>query len=290
MMIQRMRNLSALLSFAFLAFVISSCAQPTGPASSSDVSFGGGKIPVTTSTWFSVNPAPVNETMTVSGSVGVIDDLLGDVVGGKIQIEMWDATIDNGDGTFGAWVKMGDDVECMSGVDVVNYDYTPTSVGAVKFRTHYIPSGGSNYSQDHALEATLMVTEGCIGDVSLAVQSVTSAINGSTATYTIVFNVKACVDVSGVKLQGGLTAGSTPTSWTGTKGVLTSSQKNKNWTMTAAIGAMSAGETQTYTVIFTKKVAAGTNGIAGAWSAKGIVVSTQLPTEYNYTSPITYTN
>lgn len=37
-----MQKLSALLSFAFLAFVISSCAQPTGPAASGDRSMGAG--------------------------------------------------------------------------------------------------------------------------------------------------------------------------------------------------------------------------------------------------------
>jgi hypothetical protein len=276
MMIQRMQKLSALLTFAFLAFVISSCAAPTGPATSGDNSFGAAPIATVTSVSFSPSSTVTAGTeVTVTASIASAND----VVGGELRLELYnDVTLN--------WDQVAA-VTCAAGDDAATYVFTPGAVGTLNFRAHYVPSGGSGFSQNMSLTAPLTVIEGdCNGDVSLTVDNVSASISGSNVTYTIDYTVKACVDVNNVKLQGGLTAGVTNPS--STAGTIT--QKNKNYTCTWTIGNMTAGQSESYSVTFTKKMSAGTTNIAGSWSAKGVLASDGItPTAYNYTGVISYT-
>jgi hypothetical protein len=87
MMIQRMRNISALLSFAFLAFVISSCAQPTGPVASGDRSFGAGSHSVVDI------PTPSFTSATASGSTIDLAWSNGGTAGNETSVgEYWGTT------------------------------------------------------------------------------------------------------------------------------------------------------------------------------------------------------
>jgi hypothetical protein len=68
MMIPRLQKISALLSFAFLAFVISSCAQPTGPAATGSKSFGANP-PSWSSSTFNIATPTLNGSQTAAGEV-----------------------------------------------------------------------------------------------------------------------------------------------------------------------------------------------------------------------------
>jgi hypothetical protein len=292
MMIQRMQKLSALLTFAFLAFVISSCAQPTGPASSGDNSFGGkpstgggsntggAKNPTICTITFSQNPVTVGEDVLVTGQV-TSDS--GIVVGGLFKFEYQDTTAGS------PWIQVGADIipdALNNGMISATLNFSNASV--YNFRCHYMPEPGSAWGQSHLFQVPLYVGEvSCIGDIQLLPTLVAAEGASGNINFTLGFDVKACTAVHNAKLQGGLTAGATFTS-ASPSGYTTAMKKGTNTVVTWALGSLAEGFNGTYTVNFTKNMGTGlTPGqVAGSWSAKGFRDSDNLETINNYTGVI----
>jgi hypothetical protein len=137
--------------------------------------------------------------------------------------------------------------------------------------------GSENANQNNDFVSTsikLKVLENCAGYSLDPEMASVEYLGDNLYKFTTKYVITTCGRlVKGIKLQGGLTAGAEFIKTQSSLGFVsktTGKGEKSNTVVTLNVGDMPANDTQSFTVVYTQKVACGTmKTITGAWSAKG---------------------
>ncbi|TMI90586.1 MAG: hypothetical protein E6H06_17270 [Bacteroidetes bacterium] len=148
---------------------------------------------------FNPDPGVINQTETVTGT---FDATTGVAIPdcGKLQLFQ---KVD------GNWVKVAD-ADVSSLIHQVSYVFTPTVAGddAYEFRLHYIKSGGCDgFNTFMSGSFFLDVQNQCVSQFTIIPSVSAQNIGGGRYEFSISYTLISPVDVSGIKFQGGATAG-----------------------------------------------------------------------------------
>jgi hypothetical protein len=223
---------------------------------------------------FNPDPAILNQTVTVTGTFDAapIPDC------GKLQLFQQI----NGD-----WVKVAD-ADVSSSIHEVAYNFVPSVTGdnVYEFRLHYIASGGcSGFSQTFSDSYYLDVENQCVS--AFTIIPAISAVNMNNGLYefTISYTLISPVDVSGIKFQGGATAGGNVGHQVTDLGNTSVVNATLNNTVLKWEGDLTACTPQTVSFKFTRQFSCPATDalITGAWSASagGIVVGSIASLPYS---------
>jgi len=258
-----MKTMRNFLPVLFLALVLGGCNK-SNPVSElfTPVTLGSQPVESILTLTFSDNPVLLGDEVEITASVSPVP-----ADGGKFRIQIALDANDNPTTTANAvnWFTLS---EIEGNLASLSHLYTAPMAGIYGFRAHYIPAGsGQKQAQ---LTNDLIVIENCV-NLNLAptvssVLPVTNANGTITATITVNYRLTACENLTKIKLQGGLTAGSTVMN-TFPLGV---EKNNRNNTVITWDNiSINAGQSLDYTVTFTKTFPGpGTYNITGDWSAK----------------------
>jgi hypothetical protein len=199
----------------FLFGIFSSCKKDssglstTSSASGDLVSTRAGGGPVNTTpvdnvdpsliVKFNPDPGIVNQTVTVRGT---FDATTGVAIPdcGKLQLFQQ---------VNGTWVLRAQ-VDVTASVHEVSYDFVPTIAGddVYEFRLHYIKSGGCDGFNTFMSDSFFLdVRNQCVSQFTITPSISAQNIGGGLYEFTISYTLTSPVDVSGIKFQGGATAG-----------------------------------------------------------------------------------
>ena len=211
---------------------------------------------------FNPDPAMVNETVMV---VGTFNHTTGVTVPdcGKLQLQQKI----NGD-----WVTVADE-DVTASAHAVTYDFIPTVVGddAYEFRLHFIKSGGgcnafnNTFSDSYFLD----VERPCVSTFTITPSVSAENKGGGLYEFTVNYTLTSPVDVSGVKFQGGATAGGNSGHSITDFGNTSVVNANNNNTVLKWEGNLIACTPQTITFKYTRNFScpAAAAIVTGGWSA-----------------------
>ena len=253
-----MKRIKFLIPVLALLFMVS-CNKSDYSSVKQELS-SNAKTPTTTVIEFSENPVVLGNSVTITGSIDPVPNA------GKLRVEMA-VDIDGNPTTAALQVDYITVAEVDATAGVVTYTYTPTVTGATGYRIHFIPSNGSDYSQHHTAGVDLIVIDNC-STMNLAAAITSSSMSNGIGTFTVTYRLTSCANYTDVKIQGGLTAGSTGISYVPAPSNVKTTKQNTiiNW-IEPIVGI---GFNKSYSVTFTRKLSG--NGpwvITGEWSAKG---------------------
>ena len=157
------------------------------------------KIDPTLDATFNPDPATVNQPVTVTGK---FDGATPIPDCGKLQLFQRDA-----DGV--TWDKVAE-ANVSASVHEVTYTFTPTNAGdnAYEFYVHYVPSGGCNdFGENKSESYFLDVQTQCVSVFTITPSISAENWNNGLYEFTITYTLTSPVDVTGIKFQGGATAG-----------------------------------------------------------------------------------
>ena len=226
---------------------------------------------------YNPDPAILNQTVTVTGT---FDASTGVAVPDCGKLQMFQKI--NGD-----WVKVADaDVTATS--HQVTYDFTPTVAGddVYEFRLHYIKSGGCDgFSTTMSGSYFIDVQTQCVSVFTITPSISAVNLNNGLYEFTITYTLTSPVDVSGIKFQGGATAGGNVGHEVTDLGNTTVVNANNNNTVLKWEGDLTACTPQTVTFKFTRNFSCPATDelITGQWSASagGVVLGTVASIPYS---------
>lgn len=211
---------------------------------------------------FNPDPAMVNETVSV---IGTFDPTTGVAVPdcGKLQLQQKI----NGD-----WVKVGEE-NLSASVHAVTYDFIPAVVGddAYEFRLHFIKSGGGCNAFNNTFSASyfLDVKRPCVSVFTITPSVSAESIGGGLYEFTISYTLTSPEDLTGVKFQGGATAGGNSGHQLTNLGNTSVVNANNNNTVLKWEGNLTACAPQTVTFKYTRNFSCPATAaiVTGGWSA-----------------------
>ena len=261
---------------AFLIVLLYSCEKDTNTLSTNNrPGPGAGKIDPSLDATFNPDPATVNQPVTVTGT---FDGATPIPDCGKLQLFQRDA-----DGV--TWDKVAD-ANVSSSVHEVTYTFTPTTAGdkAYEFYVHYIASGGCDgFSETKSESYFLDVHSQCVSVFTINPSISAENWNNGLYEFTISYTLISPIDVTGVKFQGGATAGGSYGFQLTDIGNTTIVNANLNNDVLKWEGNLTACTPQVVHFKFTRQFSCpATNElITGAWSASagGVVLGSvdQIP-------------
>lgn len=225
----------------------------TGPAS---------KIDPTLVVNFNPDPATVNQPVTVTGTFDgntTIPDCG--------QLQLFQRNIDGI-----TWDKVAD-VTVSSSVHAVSYTFTPTTVGdnAYEFYVHYIASGGgcTDFGENKSASYFLDVQSQCVSVFTITPSISAQDMGNGLYEFSVTYTLTSPVDVTGIKFQGGATAGGNYGHEVTDFGNTVVVNQNLNNTVLKWEGDLTACTPQEIHFKFTRQFSCpATNElITGAWSA-----------------------
>jgi hypothetical protein len=211
---------------------------------------------------FNPDPAIVGQSMTVTGK---FNPAAGETVPtcGKLQLQQ---------NVNGTWVDLGTSVNVSSTITEVSAPFTPTiaGTGVYEFRVHYVAQNCAGYKQNKSDGFLLDVINQC--SFNLTGSATGHAVDAEPGMYefTLTYTMNTCELVfDKLKIQGGLTNGSTLISTSGGTNQIPGSSTNQTikWEEYTPGVAIASG-VKTYTIVF-KKAYSGTGPITltGNWAA-----------------------
>jgi hypothetical protein len=211
---------------------------------------------------FNPDPAIAGQAMTVTGK---FSPAAGEVAPtcGKLQLQQK---------VNGIWVDFGTGVNVTSATTEVSAPFTPTQAGndVYEFRVHYVAQNCAGYKQNKCEGFFLDVINPC--SLNLTGSATGHAIDAEPGMYefTVTYTLNTCeLEYDKLKIQGGLTNGSTLISAVGGVNHIPGSSTNQiiKWEVYTP-GTPITGSVTTYTIIF-KKAYSGSGPITltGNWSA-----------------------
>lgn len=197
----KLSGIAALLLFS----VFYSCKKDSSTLSSSNLltsrsggpgGTSGASVSPSMVVTFNPNPATVNQPVTVTGSFDgstAIPDC------GKLQLFQ---KID------GSWVKVAD-ADVSSSVHSVTYSFTPTIAGedVYEFYVHYISTGCSGFSENKSASYFLDVQNQCVSVFTITPSITATNLGSGLYEFSVTYTLTSPVNVTGIKFQGGATAG-----------------------------------------------------------------------------------
>jgi hypothetical protein len=264
----KLSSITAVLFFSiFSSCTKDSCSLPLDDSDIAGLRSGGpsntGNNDVSPSLKIVFNPDPgiLNQTVSVTGT---FDATTGVAVPDCGKLQLFQKI--NGD-----WVKVAD-ADVSSSVHEVSYDFEPSIAGdnAYEFRVHYIKSGGCDgFSTTMSGSFFLDVENQCVTQFTII--PFVSAVNMNNGLYefTITYALISPVDVSGVKFQGGATAGGNVGHQVTDFGNTIVVNANNNNTVLKWEGNLTACTPQVVSFKFTRNFSCPASDalITGAWSA-----------------------
>jgi hypothetical protein len=191
-------TLSGIAAFVLIVLLYS-CEKDTSNALANRSGPSSVKIDPSLTATFNPDPATVNQPVTVTGT---FDGATAIPDCGKLQLFQRDA-----DGV--TWDKVAD-ANISSSVHEVTYTFTPTTAGdnAYEFYVHFVPSGGcdgfgENKSESYFLDVQTQCVSVFTINPSISAENLGNGLYEFTISYTLI----SPVDVTGIKFQGGATAG-----------------------------------------------------------------------------------
>lgn len=139
---------------------------------------------------------------------------------------------------------------------------TKNVAGKYEYRSHYIPKGGSGFSEAKAYNTVEFINSECSESLTAKVTNATP-LGNNNYTIEVTFTLNTCETYSNVKVQGGLTA---HVSNINTDATLSHEVGQGNQIRYWEEASLAAG-THTYTVTFNKEMK-GSDFVTGDWSAK----------------------
>jgi hypothetical protein len=145
---------------------------------------------------FKPDPAVVNKPVQV---IGTFDGSTAIPDCGKLQLFQK---------INGSWEKVAE-ANISASVHAAIYEFTPTIVGddVYEFCVHFVKAGCDGFSTNQSTEYYLDVTDPCVA--AFTITSSVSAVDMGNGLYefSVSYTLTSPVDVTGVKFQGGATAG-----------------------------------------------------------------------------------
>jgi hypothetical protein len=261
----KLSSITAVLFFSiFSSCTKDSCSLPLDDSDIAGLRSGGpgntGNNNVSPSLKIVFNPDPgiLNQNVRVTGTFDAspIPDC------GKLQLFQQI----NGD-----WVKVAD-TDVSSSVHEVSYDFVPAvaSDNAYEFRLHYIASGGcTGFNQTFSDSYFLDVENQCVSAFTIIPSISAVNLNNGLYEFTISYTLISPVDVSGIKFQGGATAGGNVGHQVTDFGNTVVVNANDNNTVLKWEGNLTACTPQVVSFKFTRNFSCPATDalITGAWSA-----------------------
>jgi len=175
---------------------ISSSTELSGNARGGPANLGSGDVNPGLMVSFKPDPAVVNKPVTVTGE---FDGSTAEPDCGKLQLFQM---------INGSWEKVAD-VNVSPTVREVSYEFTPTVVGddVYEFCVHYVKAGCDGFSTNQSGGYFLDVASPCVSQFTITPSVSAVNIGGGLYEFTISYTLTSPEDVSGVKFQGGATAG-----------------------------------------------------------------------------------
>src|SRR5436190_2833838 len=191
-------KLSGIAAFVLIVLLYS-CEKDTSSTLASRSGPSSVKIDPTLTATFNPDPATVNQPVTVTGT---FDGATAIPDCGKLQLFQR-----NADGI--TWDKVAD-ANVSSSVHEVTYTFTPTTAGdkAYEFYVHFVPSGGCDgFGENKSESYFLNVHTQCVSVFTITPSISAENWNNGLYEFTITYTLISPVDVTGIKFQGGATAG-----------------------------------------------------------------------------------
>jgi hypothetical protein len=269
----KLSGIAALL----LIVLISSCKKDASNTLANKTNPNSAKVDPTLTATFNPDPATVNQPVTVTGT---FDGATSIPDCGKLQLFQRDP-----DGV--TWDRVAD-ADITSTVHVVTYTFTPTTAGdkAYEFYVHFVPSGGcdgfgENKSESYFLDVHTQCVSVFTINPSITAQNLGNGLYEFSVTYTLI----SPVDVTGIKFQGGATAGGNYGHQVTDLGNTVVVNANNNNTVLKWEGNLTACTPQEVHFKFTRQFSCPATDalITGAWSASagGIVLGSIDPVPYS---------
>ena len=222
---------------------------------------------------FNPDPAIAGQAMTVTGK---FNPAAGETAPtcGKLQLQQ---------NVNGTWVDFGTSVNVSSTTTEVSAPFTPAQAGndVYEFRVHYVAQNCAGYKQNKCAGFFLDVINPC--SLNLSGTATGHAIDAEPGMYefTVTYTLNTCELVyDKLKIQGGLTNGSTLVSTSGGENHIPGTSTNQiiKWETYTPGSPITSGIT-TYTIVFKKAYSgSGPVTLTGNWSASlnmnGISVGT----------------
>ena len=269
-------KLSGIAAFVLIVLLYS-CKKDTSSTLASRSGPSSVKIDPTLTATFNPDPATVNQPVTVTGT---FDGATAIPDCGKLQLFQRDA-----DGV--TWDKVAD-VNVSSSVHAVTYTFTPTTAGdkAYEFYVHFVPSGGCDgFGENKSESYFLNVHTQCVSVFTINPSISAENWNNGLYEFTITYTLISPVDVTGIKFQGGATAGGSYGHQMTDYGNTVVVNANLNNTVLKWEGNLTACTPQEVHFKFTRQFSCpATNElITGAWSASagGVVLGSIDPIPYS---------
>jgi hypothetical protein len=171
----------------------------------------------------------------------------------------------------GDWVKVAE-ADVTASVHEVVYNFVPSIAGddVYEFRVHYIKSGGCDGFNTHMSGSYFLDVENqCVSEFTIIPSITGQNIGGGLYEFTISYTLISPVDVSGIKFQGGATAGGNVGHQITDLGNTSVVNANQNNTVLKWEGDLTACTPQTVNFKFTRNFSCPATDelITGAWSA-----------------------
>ena len=269
-------KLSGIAAFVLIVLLYS-CKKDTSSTLASRSGPSSVKIDPTLTATFNPDPATVNQPVTVTGT---FDGATAIPDCGKLQLFQRDA-----DGV--TWDKVAD-VNVSASVHEVTYNFTPTTAGdkAYEFYVHFVPSGGCDgFGENKSESYFLNVHTQCVSVFTINPSISAENWNNGLYEFTITYTLISPVDVTGIKFQGGATAGGSYGHQMTDYGNTVVVNANLNNTVLKWEGNLTACTPQEVHFKFTRQFSCpATNElITGAWSASagGVVLGSIDPIPYS---------
>ncbi|HET9824480.1 MAG TPA: hypothetical protein VFP87_04060 [Chitinophagaceae bacterium] len=275
----KLSGIAALLLFS----VFYSCKKDSSTLSSSNLvtsrsggpgGTSGATVNPTMVVTFNPDPATVNQSVTVTGS---FDGATAIPDCGKLQLFQ---KID------GTWVKVAD-ADVSSSVHSVAYNFTPTVAGddAYEFYVHYISAGCSGFSENKSGSFFLDVQNQCVSVFTIAPSITATNLGNGLYEFSVTYTLTSPVNVTGIKFQGGATAGGNYGHQVTDLGNTVVVNETLNNTVLKWEGDLTACTPQEIHFKFTRQFSCpATNAlITGAWSASagGVTLGSIDPVPYS---------
>ena len=269
-------KLSGIAAFVLIVLLYS-CKKDSSSTLASRSGPSSVKIDPTLTATFNPDPATVNQPVTVTGT---FDGATAIPDCGKLQLFQRDA-----DGV--TWDKVAD-ANVSSSVHEVTYTFTPTTAGdkAYEFYVHFVPSGGCDgFGENKSESYFLNVHTQCVSVFTINPSISAENWNNGLYEFTITYTLISPVDVTGIKFQGGATAGGSYGHQMTDYGNTVVVNANLNNTVLKWEGNLTACTPQEVHFKFTRQFSCpATNElITGAWSASagGVVLGSIDPIPYS---------
>lgn len=228
-------------------------------------------LPVITVT-YNQSPALVNTPVTMTITVAEPAGYNHTLTSGNLILER---------STPPGWVEEAKS-ENEKAAPTLIHTFTPTSVGTINWRVKY--TGGGKHFENFNTPTQLEVVNSC-QKTEINGQLIDTKAGDGYTLFTVKYTLNSCINITGAKVQGGLTAYTELVSATDSNGNnsnVSEPGKSDNSIISWNLGNIGSGYSNSFTVVFknTKKDPSGE--ITGVWSVEG---KNDEGGEVKYTTP-----